>query len=336
MQPMERKVFDYYSNVRPRKVDWLWYPYIPYGKLTVLQGDPGDGKSTFILQIAALLSKGLQMPDGYRVKESQSIIYQCSEDDLADTVKPRLIAAGADCARIAFIVDDDERLTLEDERIEKTLAATKARLLIIDPIQAYLTQDYDLQNAIRMRRVLGGLSDLAAKYQCAIVLVGHMNKASGGKDLYRGLGSIDIAAIARSVLMIARDKENPEIRYMIPVKSSLAPEGCAIAFSLSREAGFQWDGLCSIDVHELLSNEPKHDKKLVLACKYLDEMLNAHEMTSKYIYDKMQRMGIGRRTVESAKQKMHITSYRKSGTWYWKLPAVAENEAHTTGGGADE
>ena len=136
--------------------------------------------------------------------------------------------------------------------------------------------------------------------------------------------------------MIARDKENPEIRYMIPVKSSLAPEGCAIAFSLSREAGFQWDGLCSIDVHELLSNEPEHDKKLVLACKYLDEMLNAHEMTSKDIYDKMQRMGIGRRTVESAKQKMHITSYRKSGTWYWKLPAVAENEAHTTGGGADE
>ncbi len=200
---MQQNMYDYYSNVRQRKVDWLWYPYIPYGKLTVLQGDPGDGKSTFILQIAALLSKGFQMPDGYQVEESQSIIYQCSEDDLADTVKPRLIAAGADCARIAFIVDDDERLTLEDERIEKTLAATKARLLIIDPIQAYLTQDYDMQNAIRMRTVLGGLSDLAAKYQCAIVLVGHMNKASGGKDLYRGLGSIDIAAIARSVLMIA-------------------------------------------------------------------------------------------------------------------------------------
>lgn len=336
MRQLDGKVFDYYINVRQRKIDWLWYPYIPYGKLTVLQGDPGDGKSTFILQIAALLSKGLQMPDGYRVKESQSIIYQCSEDDLADTVKPRLIAAGADCARIAFIVDDDERLTLEDERIEKTLAATKARLLIIDPIQAYLTQDYDMQNAIRMRTVLGGLSDLAAKYRCAIVLVGHMNKASGGKDLYRGLGSIDIAAIARSVLMIARDKENPEIRYMIPVKSSLAPEGCAIAFSLSREAGFQWDGLRSVDVDRLLSNEPEHDKKLVLACKYLDEMLNAHEMTSKDIYDKMQHMGIGRRTVESAKQKMHITSYRKSGTWYWKLPAVAENEAHTTGGNADE
>jgi hypothetical protein len=116
-------------------------------------------------------------------------------------------------ARIAFIVGNDERLSLVDERIEKNVEATKARLLIIDPIQAYLAQDYDMQNAIRMRTVLGGLSDLAAKYRCAIVLVGHMNKASGGKDLYRGLGSIDIAAIARSVLMIARDREPGDSLY---------------------------------------------------------------------------------------------------------------------------
>ena len=336
MQTMERKMFDYYSNVRQRKIDWLWFPYIPYGKLTVLQGDPGDGKPTFILQIAALLSNGLPMPGGYRVKESRNIIYQCSEDDLADTVKPRRIAADADCARIAFIVDNGERLTLEEERIKKMLAATKARLLIIDPIQAYLTQDYDMQNAIGMRTVLGGLSDFAAKYRCAIVLVGHMNKASGGKDLYRGLGSIDIAAIARSVLMIACDKENPEIRYMIPIKSSLVPKECAIAFSLSREAGFQWDGLRSVDVDNLLSEESDYGNKRTLACKYLDELLNAQDMVSNEKYDKMQRMGIGKRTVANAKQKMHITSYRKNGTWYWNLPAVSEHEAHKTGGDADE
>lgn len=333
---MQQKLYDYYSNVRRQKIDWLWFPYIPYGKLTVLQGDPGDGKSTFILQIAALLSKGRPMPDGYRVAESQNVIYQCSEDNLADTVKPRLMDAGADCTRIAFIVDNGERLTLEDERIEKTLAATQARLLIIDPIQAYLTQDYDMQNAIRMRTVLGGLTDIAGKYQCAVVLVGHMNKSSGGKDLYRGLGSIDIAAIARSVLMIVRDKENPALRYMIPVKASLAPEGCAIAFSLTREAGFQWNGLCSVDVNALLAEESDQGSKLTLACKYLNELLGSRDMPSKEVNSKMSRMGIGKRTVSAAKQKLKITSYRKSNVWYWKFPARSDPEALTAGGNADE
>lgn len=333
---MKHKLFDYYSNVRQRRVDWLWFPYIPYGKLTVLQGDPGDGKSTFILQIAALLSKGLPMPDGYRVKESQNIIYQCSEDNLADTVKPRLISAGADCSRIAFIIDDDERLTLEDDRIEETMAATQARLCIIDPIQAYMAQDYDMQNAIRMRTVLGRLSDLAEKYQCAVILVGHMNKSSGSKDLYRGLGSIDIAAIARSVLMIVRDNENRELRYMVPVKSSLAPEDRAIGFSLTRESGFQWNGLCSVDVNTLLEDESDNGNKLTLACKYLEELLSSRDMSSKEVYDRMSRMNIGKRTVANAKQKMRVTSYRKNNVWYWKLPAIVDYETPSTGGKVDE
>lgn len=333
---LQQKLYDYYSNVCQREIDWLWFPYIPYGKLTVLQGDPGDGKSTFILQIAALLSKGLPMPDGYRVKEKQSSIYQCSEDDLADTIKPRLVAAGADCSRIAFIEDDDERLTLEDKRIEKTLEATQARLLVIDPIQAYMTQDYDMQNATRIRSVLGGLSDLAGKYRCAVVLVGHMNKSTGGKDLYRGLGSIDIAAIARSVLMIVRDKENPKLRYMLPVKSSLAPEGSAIAFSFTREAGFQWNGPCNVDVNTLLENESDRGSKLSTACKYLDEALSLRDMSSKEVYDQMARKSIGKRTVANAKQMMKITSYKKNNVWFWKLPTHFDQETLTTGGKTDE
>lgn len=239
--------YEYFSSVAQRKIEWLWYPYIPYGKLTILQGDPGEGKSTFMLNVAALLTRGKEMPDGFRVAEPQQVVYQTAEDNLADTVKPRLVAAGADGDKIAYIVDEDNPLTLEDTRIEKVIRETNARLFILDPLQAYLSQDSDMFSAGRMRQQLKRLADIASKYRCAVVVIGHMNKASGEKNLYRGLGSIDIAAIARSVLMISRNKTDPSIRYMFPVKSSLAPEGSTIAFSFTQKTGLQWLGKCKVD-----------------------------------------------------------------------------------------
>ena len=180
--------YEYFSSVTQHKVEWLWYPYIPYGKLTILQGDPGEGKSTFMLNVAALLTRGKNMPDGYQVKEPQKVVYQTAEDNLADTVKPRLVAAGADCNRIAYIVDEEEPLTLMDSRIESVIQQTKARLFILDPLQAYLTQDSDMFSAGKMRGQLKRIADIAAKYRCAVVIIGHMNKTSGEKNLYRGLG----------------------------------------------------------------------------------------------------------------------------------------------------
>lgn len=180
--------YEYFSSVTQHKVEWLWYPYIPYGKLTILQGDPDEGKSTFMLNVAALLTRGKNMPDGYQVKEPQKVVYQTAEDNLADTVKPRLVAAGADCNRIAYIVDEEEPLTLMDSRIELVIQQTKARLFILDPLQAYLTQDSDMFSAGKMRGQLKRIADIAAKYRCAVVIIGHMNKTSGEKNLYRGLG----------------------------------------------------------------------------------------------------------------------------------------------------
>lgn len=264
---MDNRLFEFYSSFRCKDVEWLWYPYIPYGKITVLQGDPGEGKSTFILNVAALLTKGKPMPEEDNLREPQTGIYQCAEDGVADTIKPRLVAAGADGDKAAYIIDEEENLTLDDVRIKQTVKETHARFLIIDPIQAFVAQDGDMQNAVKSRNVLRKLSAVAAKYNCAIVLIGHMNKGSGGKSLYRGLGSIDIAAIARSVLMITRDQMNPSIRYMIPIKSSLAAEGSAIAFQLDGEQGFAWIGKCDVDI-TAVDDEPSLSKK-ELARQYL-------------------------------------------------------------------
>ena len=137
-------VYQYYSSITARDVEWLWYPYIPYGKITLIEGDPGDGKSSFILQVAARLTKGEAMPDGYQTAEPSSVVYQCCEDNLADTIKPRLIAAGALCDKVAYIIDDDNSLTFCDERITTVLAQTGARLLILDPLQSYLSQEGDM------------------------------------------------------------------------------------------------------------------------------------------------------------------------------------------------
>lgn len=224
---MEGSVYQYYANVRTEPVEWLWYPYIPLGKLTVLQGDPGEGKSTFALNVVARITTGQPMPDGVPTKGKRVAIYQCAEDGIADTIKPRLQQAGADCERVAYIIDNDIALTLEDGRIETAIKDTHASVFIIDPIQAFIPPDADMQSATKMRSVLRKLANIADRNKCAVILIGHMNKGGSSKSLYRGLGSIDIAAIARSVLMISRDESRPDIRYMYPIKSSLAPEGPA-------------------------------------------------------------------------------------------------------------
>lgn len=321
---MESAVFDYYSNITPKAVDWLWYPYIPLGKLTVIQGDPGDGKSTLVLNLVALLTRGLPMPDGYISNGSRVAIYQCAEDGMADTIKPRLEQAGADCDQVAYIVDNDIALTLEDGRIETAIQETGASVFIIDPIQAFIPSDSDMQSATKMRSILRKLSTTAEKNNCAVILIGHMNKGSGAKSLYRGLGSIDIAAIARSVLMISRDETKPNIRYMYPIKSSLAPEGPAIAFSFKSGGGLEWQGRYELNTAELVDSITVKTSKRDKARAKMLQMLERSDRTAKEVYAALAEIGIGSRTVEKAKKELKVRTYRTGGCWYWGLPQIDE------------
>ena len=203
---MER-LLTLYSEVQSTGVRWLWYPFIAIGKITLLQGDPGDGKSTMMMNLIAELSMGGRTPDGCKIGALQKVIYQCSEDGVFDTIKPRLERCGADCRKIAFINEEVYNgLTLDDERIRQAIIEFRPRLVVIDPIQAYLGNDSDLQIAGRVRKLMRRLGMWAAGYDCAIVLIGHLNKKEGSKGLYRSLGSIDVVA-ARSVLQVERDQE---------------------------------------------------------------------------------------------------------------------------------
>lgn len=312
------------DDVDAKKVEWLWYPYIPFGKLTIVQGDPGEGKTTMVLQLTALLTKGEPLPGEKTeepddtAKEPVSVIYQTAEDGLADTVKPRLLAAGADCRRVLVIDEGRSSLSMTDGRIEQALKQTGAKLLILDPIQAYLGAEVDMHRANEIRPVMKRLGNLAEKYRCAIILIGHMNKASGSKSTYRGLGSIDFQATARSVLVVGRVKDDPTLRVMAHDKSSLAPEGKSIAFRLDKESGFRWEGECDMTVEELLSGDVK-GQKIKKAKAFLAGMLKDGQRLQKEIEEAAQEQGIRTKTLRNAKQEMNVGSVKVGSRWYWYL-----------------
>jgi len=306
------------ADVEAKKVSWLWHPYIPYGKITIIQGDPGEGKTTFILHLAALLSKGDKLPCDDEARMPVNIIYQTAEDGLEDTIKPRLVEAGADCSRILVIDESKEGLSMTDERLVRAIKETGARMVILDPIQAYLGSNVDMHRANEIRPVLKQLGNIAEQYQCAIILIGHMNKASGSKSTYRGLGSIDFQATARSVLVVGRIKEDPTLRIIAHDKSSLAEEGKSIAFRLDRNYGFTWEGNYDISVEELLSGESRGQKSKD-ARAFLAEILAEGQIACTDIEEAAKDRGIKKKTLWNAKKEMNIDSVKVGKQWYWML-----------------
>ena len=310
------------SDVQSQTVDWLWYPYIPYGKLTIIQGDPGDGKTTLILNIAARLSKGEGLDNDMKVTEPVNIIYQTAEDGLADTVKPRLELAEAVCERIMVIDETEKSLSMIDERLETAIKRTGARVLILDPIQAYLGGTMDMNRANEARDMTKKLATLAEKYQCAIVLVGHMNKAAGNKAAYRGMGSIDFFAVARSVLLVGRVEGEANIRAVVQIKNNLAAFGHPKAFELS-EDGFHWLGDYEITADEVLGGIAPKANKLEQAKRLLREVAETNNaMQSNEIFNLAEEQGISRRTLENAKKELSIRAKRINNSWYWELDKI--------------
>ena len=293
------------SDVELTPVDWLWKPYLPFGKLSVLQGNPGEGKTYFAMHLAAACTNGKLLPNMERL-EPFNVIYQTAEDGLGDTVKPRLIEAGADLDRVLVIDDSEVQLTLSDERIEKAIIENNARLVIIDPIQAYLGADVDMNRANEVRPIFMRLGQVAQRTGSAILLIGHLNKAAGMQSLQRGLGSIDIAAAVRSVMFIGKLKHDPTMRILTHEKSSLAPPGVSLAFSLGDEGGFRWVGEYDITADEMLSGiEPQRETKTQQAKDLICTLLaGGKQVLSEDIDKAALERGIPGRTVRDAKREL--------------------------------
>ena len=307
------------SEIQAEEVKWLWYPYIPFGKVTIIQGDPGEGKTTFVLALTTLLTRGLSMPGGSMVLPPTNIIYQTAEDGLADTIKPRLDLLGADCSRVLVIDENERELTLDDHRLAQAIQETNAGLVVLDPLQAYLGDGVDMHRANEVRPIFKRLCHMAEQTGCAVILVGHMNKMQGAKSAYRGLGSIDFRAAARSVLLVGRSKDDSNIRVVVHDKSSLAPEGQSILFSLNSESGFTWNGFCDTTASELLSGNGPSITKTEQAEKLILEMLEGGEVASDELLHRSSALEISERTLKIAKQNLGVSAIRRGDRWYVQI-----------------
>ena len=202
--------------------------------------------------------------------------------------------------------------------METAISQTSAKLIVLDPIQGYIGAGVDMHRANEIRPLMKRLSNISERYRCAIVLIGHMNKCAAAKSNYRGLGSIDIQAAARSVLICARVREDPEIRVICQIKSSLAPESLPIAFRLNAN-GFKWIGEYEITSEELLSGSKK-GRKSKDAKEFLEHQLENGEKESRHILNEAEKQGIKKRTLMRVKSELGIESVKSNNIWQWRYP----------------
>ena len=263
-----------------------------------------------------------------------TVIYQSAEDGLDDTIKPRLIEAGADQERIINICEEEKSLHMLDERIEKAIVQCGAKMLILDPMQGYLGERVDMNRANEVRTIMKSIGQVAQRTGCAVVLVGHLNKAAGMSSAYRGLGSIDFRASARSVLVVGRLRSNKNVRVIVHDKSSLAPEGKSLAFNLGNEEGFYWlDGYENISPEELLSGYGNAEEtKTMQAEELIRAMLDGgEELPCGEIFAAAKRKQISQRTVNEAKKNIKGIITRKVGVkWMWSIPGEDCNIAEVS------
>ena len=295
------------SEVEETVVQWLWYPFIPFGKVTLIQGNPGKGKTWIAMAIAAYCTNGKELPNALPI-EPFNVLYQTAEDGIADTIKPRLAKCGADMTRVRFINEDEKQLSMTDDRIEKAIRQNNVRLMIMDPIQAYLGANVDMNRANEIRPLFRHLSTIAERTGCAIVLIGHLNKSSGSQSDYRSLGSIDIAAAVRSILFVEKVEKEKEqdIRVVYQQKDSLAKKENPVAFSLGEE-GLTWLGEYDISIEDLLMGKAgtKKETKLEKAQKLILELLTKRKvMCLEELEAELLAYGISSRTGRDARKQL--------------------------------
>lgn len=307
---MEKKeLIEFYSKIESKSVEWLWYPYIPYGKITIIQGDPGEGKTSLALYLTSILSNGGEIPIAKTITQQEIVIYQNAEDGVADTIKPRLERFKANCDKVCYLRNGVERAI---DNLENAIAETGARMVILDPIQAFLG-DTDLQRANNIRPIMTRLSRIAEEKKCAIILVGHLTKNENGKDLYRGLGSVDFVAAARSVLMVSKVEEGEENERMLSqIKSNLAKRGTTLIFTLDECGIGNWRPANELE----LVGEQKTTKGK-FAEKVIDGLISQTEMRADEISNILSGMGFSVSTIKRAKANLGVLSKKVGTEWYW-------------------
>lgn len=325
------------SDVQSTKTQWLWKPYIPLGKITLMTADPGTGKTFFCLYLAAQVSTGRPFygtESGYT--EPRTVVYQTAEDGIADTIKPRLEPMQPNFKNIYVINEETEALSLSDERIENVMKTYHPSLMIFDPLQAYLGADVDMHRANEVRPVLAQIGRLAEKYNCAVIFIMHNSKMGQNQALYRALGSIDIPAIARSMLILGKNPDNPQQKVLCHEKSSLAMHGKSILFNICPDfGGIVFDGFSDFKADDILNpRKVGRDKPSVTKDQATEELLQVIGERNYCELEEVQQLqeeiGCSKETIYRAKRDLGLDTvsigYSINKHTYWITPEVDKVE----------
>jgi len=331
------------SDVTEQKVDFLWRPYLPLGKVSILVGDGEVGKSWITLSLATAISNGSGIPGKENFEPGVTLIFN-GEDGIEDTIKPRLTQLGANQDLIfaykAPVALNDAGI----REIEKYIRIKKPLLVTIDPIQAYLGGSLDMNRANQVRSALTPLVTLANKYNCTFLLVGHLNKDSSRKASYRILGSTDFGAVCRSVLLAGLDQQDEAKRAIFHLKSNLAQKGNPIGYEIN-ENKFSWLDKTDLTLDRVLSNfTDTTDKKSVLndAIDFMSNFLAEGPKSAPEVIKAGEDNGFSEKTIYRAKKILNVKSVKTSqfgnrgkGHWNWKLPdedSDQDGQGHDTQG----
>jgi len=320
------------SDVDPERVSWLWPGYLPRGKLVILDGDPGVAKSTLCLDLAARVSTGAPMPDGSGGGRAADVLILSAEDGLADTIRPRLDAAGADVRRVHALTEIAElredqavvkrppSLPADLDHLDNVVAEYRVALVVIDVLMAYLGGAVDSHRDQDVRGVLHRLAAIAERRAAVVVLIRHLSKSGGAHAMYRGGGSIGIIGAARAAFLAALDPDDDSglRRVLAPVKMNLAPMPAALAYILVSDperhcAAVEWTGASEHRAGDLLRDRGDEDERSERgeAADWLAGYLEENGPSRAADIKKAARAdGIAERTLHRARVKLGVTAKR--------------------------
>lgn len=315
------------SEVQPQAVSFLWRPYLPVGKLTLLEGDPGQGKSWVAAAIAACGSVGRGLPGMESFEPFRSVFFS-AEDGKADTFRPRLDAVGANAELVyahdlPLYLDTPEGLA----ELEREIEGRQARLVVIDSVMSFVGARTDVYRANEVRAVLAPLAKLAETYGCVILAVRHITKSKGGRAIYAGQGSIDFTATARSVLLAGSSAQDPDEHAFLHIKSNVSVLGPAIGYRVD-ESGFFWTGESRLTTADLLAAESAGDERAAdeEARKFLRELLADGPLAARKVFEEARKAGISEITLRRAKGREGVgvkkVGFQGGARWLWSLPRI--------------
>ncbi|HEU5439379.1 MAG TPA: AAA family ATPase [Ktedonobacterales bacterium] len=345
------------ADLPEEQLHWLWQGRIPLGALTVLDGDPGLGKSLMTLDLAARVTTGREMPDGTPgLGERAGVVLLTSEDHPTVTIRPRLRVAGADLERVVieelvrFWDEDKQRwserafsLASDVPLLEAAIRRIGARLVVIDPLMAYLGPQVNTWRDQDVRSVLAPLARMAQATGAAVVIVRHLNKSSGVQALYRGGGSIGIIGAARAGLVVAKHPDEPDHeRVLAPTKSNLGPPMPSLRYRIvpaQTMAQLEWLGECELSATELLGSSARSAEGnaapvLSSAVDWLLEELATGERLAEEMERGARARAISHTSLRRARKQLGVVvsrrGYGTSGQWAWRLPTADEHTDATT------